>query len=145
MARVIVADDAAPVRKLISVVLLRRGHEVLEAPTGRGAIEAIERGDCEVVVLDLMMPEVSGYEVLEYLRRNRPQALRCVIVVTAMADAEFDERIGLRPPFRLLKKPFDLNELVLAVESCAADRAINGGGEDSAVSSPPWRPSSSRG
>src|SRR5437867_3069397 len=86
--RVLLADDDTPVRGLLRALMVRAGYEVLEASTGQEALDLIKREPVGVVLLDLMMRGVTGFEVIDYLRTDRPAMLRCVIVVTAASGKD---------------------------------------------------------
>jgi len=121
MARVLVAEDDADVRALIGAVLRRSGHAIEFAADGRETIEALREGDFDVVLLDLMMPTASGFEVLAWMHRAKPgMAKRSVIVVTAMAEKDLKNLADGRV-FAILRKPFDINDLQARIaESLAA-------------------------
>jgi len=111
MARVLVAEDDAEVRALIGAVLRRSGHTIEFAADGREAIESMREIDFDVVLLDLMMPTASGFEVLAWMHRAKPgMAKRAVIVVTAMAEKDLKNLADGRV-FAILRKPFDINDL----------------------------------
>lgn len=118
--RVLVVEDHDSVRSLLKAVLSREGIDIEEAPNGRVAIEKLEGSTFDAVVLDLMMPIVSGYRVLEYLKTKAPQT-RC-IVVTAAGEIGLS---SIDPSIEVLKKPFDTDELrrrVLAAIGSASIR-----------------------
>ncbi len=89
MSRVLVIDDEADVRLLYRVNLRHAGHEVLEADDGERGIEAARTHRPDVVVLDLMMPRVDGFEVLRVLRAE--QTSREVPVLVLTADSRVDD------------------------------------------------------
>lgn len=104
--RVLVVEDHDSVRSLLKAVLSREGIDIEEAPNGRVAIEKLAASSFDAVVLDLMMPIVSGYKVLDYLKANAPQT-HC-IVVTAAGEIGLS---SIDPSIEVLKKPFDTDEL----------------------------------
>ena len=111
--RVLIVDDDAPIRKLLTVVLHRRGIASDCAVDGVEGWAKLERCHYALILLDLMMPRMSGYEVLEKLSAL-PAGLRPpVVVLTAGAKPT------LRPDLvlTLIRKPFDLDvvaDVVLA-------------------------------
>jgi two-component system OmpR family response regulator len=121
VARVLVAEDDAEVRALIGAVLRQGKHQIEFAADGSEAIERMGAGDYDIILLDLMMPKASGFEVLAWMHRAKPGlAKRAVIVLTAMAEADLvhltQERV-----FAVIRKPFDVNALVAKIaESLAA-------------------------
>jgi threonine synthase len=95
-SRVVVVDDTAEARRLIRRILQSQGDfEIFEATDGREAIELVTRERPDLVILDLMMPEVDGFAVLDALRSNRETANIPVIVATAK-ELTVDEKSRLQ-------------------------------------------------
>ena len=119
---ILVVDDDSNIRKLIVTTLRREGYTLSEAHNGREALEAMRSGTEDLVLLDLMMPEVSGWDVLRI--REQDAALRRipVIVITANHGAEVSEAVdsGI---CALLPKPFALATLHALVKTCLARHA----------------------
>lgn len=115
--RVLVVDDDPNIRKLIVASLKRDHYELAEAANGRGALEAMRRGDADCVILDLMMPEVSGWDVLEE-RSHDPNLSRIpVVVISANREPAVAQAIGQNIA-AFVPKPFDLDTLHAVVQSC---------------------------
>lgn len=120
--RVLIAEDDPSIRRLLIVSLRSRGYETVEACDGAEALEAMRAGQADLVVLDLMMPKVTGWQVLA--ERAADPALRSipVIVVTAERGDEvtkiLDDGIAA-----LLPKPFNLDALQALVKSSLAATA----------------------
>ena len=116
-ACVLVVDDDPAIRRLMVSTLRREGYQLSEAQNGREALDAMRSGREDLVLLDLMMPEVSGWDVLRE-RRNDPELLKIpVIVVTATNDPAIAEAVT-SSICALLPKPFDLSTLHAVVRSC---------------------------
>ncbi|MDQ6803186.1 MAG: response regulator [Acidobacteriota bacterium] len=121
MARVLVAEDDAEVRALIGAVLRKSGHHIEFAADGQEAMDCLSGEPYDIILLDLMMPKASGFEVLAWMHREkRGLAKRSVIVLTAMAEKDLvhltQERV-----FAVIRKPFDISMLVAKIaESLAA-------------------------
>jgi CheY-like chemotaxis protein len=117
MGRVLVVDDEPDVLLLCRLNLQQRGHELLEATDGSTALElAVERHP-DVVVLDLMMPGMNGYEVLETLQQDERTSDIPVLVLTAKSLREDRERSHRLGASGFLTKPFLPSELCDMVES----------------------------
>lgn len=117
MARVLVVDDEPDVLLLCRLNLQQRGHELLEASNGTSALELAREGHPEVIVLDLMLPGMNGYEVLENLKQDERTSDIPVLVLTAKslrADRERSHGLGASG---FLTKPFLPSELCEMVES----------------------------
>ena len=81
MARILTVDDSSLARKAMARILAETGHEIIDANNGRRALERIEADAPDCVILDLVMPEINGLEVLSSLKQR---GIRIpVIVVTA--------------------------------------------------------------
>src|SRR5687768_9364173 len=122
MSRVLVVDDEPDVLLLCRLNLQQRGHELLEASTGSVALELAEDRHPDVIVLDLMLPGMTGYEVLETLKQNEQTSDIPILVLTAKSlRADRDRSHGLGAA-DFLTKPF------LPTELCdLVDRLVRGG------------------
>jgi CheY-like chemotaxis protein len=116
---ILVVDDDPTIRKLIVRTLSRDGYALTEAKNGQEALEAMRSGTEDLVLLDLMMPEVSGWDVLRVRKENRELQRIPVIVITANQGPEIAEAVGAGI-CALLPKPFELASLHALVESCLA-------------------------
>lgn len=120
MGRVLVVDDEPDVLLLCRLNLQRQGHEVLEASDGASALQLARQERLDVIVLDLMLPGMTGYEVLEALREHQATSQIPVLVLTAKslkADRERSHRLGAAG---FLTKPFLPSELCDLVRSLDA-------------------------
>ena len=118
--RVLIAEDDTAIQKLIFRVLSRAGFEAETVSNGREAIARIESGAYDALVLDLMMPHTSGFDVVEWLERERPQIAKKSIVITAAAERD-TRRIRESEVYAIIRKPFDLQKLVDTVRHCLAE------------------------
>jgi len=109
MPVVLVAEDDDAIRKLICAVVRREGVDVVSASDGAEAIARTQEGPIDALLLDLMMPNQSGWAVMEQLTVAQSPLLAKTVVITAASDRE----IGHLPEHtRVLRKPFDLRDLV---------------------------------
>ena len=126
---VLVVDDERKIRELVRSYLEREGYSVLQADSGQGALEAAARGRPDLVVLDLMLPDLAEEEVARSLREDSAVPM---IMLTARAGEE-DRVAGLRlGADDYLVKPFSPRELVARVE--AVLRRARGGRADPVLS-----------
>ena len=117
MGLVLVVDDEPDVLLLCRLNLQQRGHELLEASNGTTALELARERHPEVIVLDLMLPGMNGYEVLESLKQDERTSDIPVLVLTAKslrADRERSHGLGASG---FLTKPFLPSDLCEMVES----------------------------
>ena len=113
---VLVVDDDGSIRGLVSSLLEREGFAIEEAENGDMAISAIEQKKFDAVVLDLMMRNGSGQDVLQLLATKRPH-VKCVVVISATSAANI-EAIDNDNVEAKLRKPFDIHDLLDAVRRC---------------------------
>jgi DNA-binding response OmpR family regulator len=116
--RVLVVEDDFAIRNLVKAVLSRANIRTEEAGDGEEALRLLSSQHYDVVVLDLMLPEVSGFELLE---RIRQQCHGCVVVLTAAADHEI-ENLPRDLVFGVIRKPFNVDDLANTVLRAAARR-----------------------
>src|SRR5512139_4115517 len=123
MARVLVVDDDADILALVSYKLSRSGFEVDSARDGQKAIERLTANPPDLVLLDIMMPGLSGLEVLDRLRSSATTARLPVIMLTAKAQEGDVERGFERGADDYIIKPFSPRELVSRVQAVLARSA----------------------
>jgi two-component system phosphate regulon response regulator PhoB len=117
MARVLIVDDDPDILRLVSYNIGQAGFEVIAASTGRKALEIAQKQHPDLIILDVMLPDVDGMEVCRTLRQQYPSRRIPIIMLTARGD-EIDRVVG----FELgaddyVAKPFSPRELVLRVKS----------------------------
>jgi CheY-like chemotaxis protein len=120
MADVLVVDDDQAIRGLLRSVLRRDGHAVDEAVDGVEALEKLQGRAYGAVLLDLMMPRMNGWEVLDRLREDEPSRLGCVIVISAALPKKSLPAEQEAAVYAMVAKPFDLADLRALVERCLA-------------------------
>ena len=118
-AKALVVDDDDPIRSMLSKIIERQGFEVDTARDGEEAIRRIDGDGYSVILLDLMMPKVDGFGVLDYMRRSRPTMIPCTIIASAVPEHEILKRTDL-PVYSVHAKPFDMQKLIADIRSCAA-------------------------
>ncbi len=112
--RVLVVDDEPTVREVVCSYLTKDGYEVAQASDGAGALSQVSNFDPDLILLDLMLPKVSGLEVL---RRIRQTSTVPVVLLTARTD-ETDRILGLEfGADDYVVKPFSPRELVARVRA----------------------------
>lgn len=113
--RVLVVDDDRTVSDVVRRYLERAGYQVTQADDGRAALAAVDRDLPDLVVLDLMLPEIDGLEVCRRLRERRNAVP--IVMLTALGS-ESDRVLGLQlGADDYVSKPFSPRELVLRVQS----------------------------
>lgn len=118
MARVLIVDDEAGIRELCRVNLVLAGYEVVEAADGFQALEQAKTVKPDLIFLDVLMPGMSGWEVLEKLRADEATAAIPVVMLTALNSEDDQIRGWEGGVIDYLTKPF--NPLSLADWTAAA-------------------------
>lgn len=120
MARVVLIEDEPNIAEAIRFLLSRDGCEVHALPDGLGGVEAVRAGAPDLVILDLMLPGVSGLDLLAAIRADAGLAAVPVLMLTAKGqgrDREAAERAGVS---RFMTKPFANAEMLAAVRDLVA-------------------------
>ena len=117
--RALIVDDDEPIRVMLAAIIRQHGFSVDTARDGREAIGKIKSATYDVLLLDLMMPRVNGYDVLRHIREEKPDLLRRTIVATAVPERELQTKLT-EPVFKVHSKPFDLSALLADIKQCAA-------------------------
>lgn len=118
--KILAVDDDKFIVMVIRVNLEFEGYEVVEAYDGVQALEMIESEKPDLVVLDIMMPEMNGWDVLSRIRENPETEDLPVIMLTALAQDRDIEEATLRGADVYLTKPFEPEELILTVKRMLA-------------------------
>ena len=113
MNRILIVEDEVPIAQLIEMSLARAGYQCEAVNDGCAAADKIEQNDYDLVLLDIMLPGLDGYELLEYLR---PMGTPVIFI---MAKGTLGDRVrGLNlGADDYIVKPFEVAELVARVES----------------------------
>lgn len=115
----LVVEDDSSIRRLVKMVLQREGYRVEVAADGVEAVLKLGLSDYDVIVLDLMMPNLDGFSFMSTMAENDPERLRRVIVTSAASPGVIRERMR-GAPFDLLPKPFNIEDLAERVRACVA-------------------------
>lgn len=117
MKKVLVVDDSLMNRKLASKVL-GDSYEVLLAESGQQTLLLLQREKVDLILLDIVMPEMDGFETLERIRGMAKTADVPVIFLTASSDDDTRERALALGVADLVEKPFRKDELLDKVRNC---------------------------
>ncbi len=132
-AKVLVVDDEPDALELIDYNLRGAGYQVFTAANGTRAMELAQRHLPDLIILDLMLPEIDGIEVCKILRRNTETQDIPIIMLTAKAD-EIDRVIGLEVGADdYVTKPFSPRELTLRVKNILRRGKTNADGKQPVI------------
>lgn len=121
---ILVVDDDMLNRVVLSTNLQEQGYEVATAENGREALEMLESRPFDVVLLDLLMPEMDGYQVLEQMKRDNIQREIPVIIISALDEMESVLRCIEMGATDYLPKPFDAGLLRARLNASLANKRL---------------------
>jgi two-component system OmpR family response regulator len=128
--RVLVVDDEDHITELVAMGLGYNGFDVERAATGRAALEAIDKRKPDLIVLDVMLPDLDGFEVTRRLRQNEGAGTRVPIIFLTAKDTTADKIQGLRlGSDDYVTKPFSIEELIERVKAVLRRASGAGPGE----------------
>jgi CheY-like chemotaxis protein len=130
LAKILVVDDEAAVQMTIRLLLERAGHSVEAASDGQNGLAAFEKGDFDLLFLDIFMPGMDGIETMRHIHRQRPDVPIVVIsgrplVADAATQPDFLAMAIKLGAVSSLPKPFRPAALLAMVESCLTARDRN--------------------
>ena len=116
MARILIIDDEESVRATLRKILVAAGHDVVEAEDGEAGLERYRENPADVVILDIIMPKMDGFETIRALKQEYPKAK----IISISGGGETNEKTLLRwaehfGSEEVLAKPFKPKEIVDAV------------------------------
>ena len=115
---VLIVDDDSSIRSLLVAILRRAGYRMLEARNGREALAEMRTGNTDLVIMDLVMPELSGWDVL-HERAADPALLRIpMIVVSASNTVNVPAGMLDKHVYAVIAKPFDVDLVLRTVSAC---------------------------
>ncbi|OCQ99645.1 hybrid sensor histidine kinase/response regulator [Oscillatoriales cyanobacterium USR001] len=114
--RILVVDDAPDNVLLVQAILEDEGYEISSADNGFTALAQIEKSPPDVVLLDVMMPEMDGYEVTQRIRQNTKLPFIPILLITAHAQASLVHGLDIGAD-DFIRKPFEIDELLARVRS----------------------------
>ncbi|MEW5805876.1 MAG: response regulator, partial [Acidobacteriota bacterium] len=113
--KILVVDDDRLLRTMVREILSRRGHSVEEAENAHKALALLQKENFPIIILDIMMPEITGIELMEEIRKIDPNVL--IIIITAYATMDLAIDALKKGAYDFLKKPFEPEELLKSVSN----------------------------
>jgi len=122
MARILIAEDDAHMMRVLSMWLVRNGHQVLEASDGEAAKAVLTDENVDLVVSDVNMPRLDGLHLVEWIRSQKSESLPVVMLSSRCDQDSIADR--LKPHnVRVHPKPFSPSRLVVEIEQLLAPQA----------------------
>jgi DNA-binding response OmpR family regulator len=117
--RALIVEDDPAIRKLVEKLLQRHGIDIDTARDGRQAIEKIAHGGYSVLILDLMVPEINGFQIIDYVKNNN---IRVPVAVVSAVSHQALTKLDLDVVKLVISKPFDVDEFTKAILAlCCAE------------------------
>ena len=121
MVKILIVEDEEKIARFIELELVHEGYEVVKVNSGREGLEIAEKGEVDLVLLDVMLPQLNGLEVLRRLRKSSDKP---VIMLTAR-DAVMDKVSGLDAGADdYITKPFAIEELLARIRNALKKRVV---------------------
>jgi len=114
----LIIDDDLSIRKLMKKILEREIYSVLEAENGNSALQVLKKSNVDIIITDLLMPGMSGLELLHYLKDDPITAIKPVILCTSVSNHVTVQEAISQGIFGYLIKPISANVLVAKVKEC---------------------------
>ncbi len=116
IAKILIVEDEPDIRDTLSYNFEKEGFEVLSSPNGKSALKLLESNEPNIVILDLMLPDMSGLDICRQIKNDKKLSDTSIIMLTAKSE-EVDRIVG----FELgaddyVTKPFSIRELILRVK-----------------------------
>jgi DNA-binding response OmpR family regulator len=122
--RVLIVEDAGPLNRMLQILLSSKGYVTDSAYNGIEALESLEKTAADAIILDLMMPEMDGFEFYERLKSNEKYKQTPVIILSALEAKKGRERLMSMGASDYIVKPFLSNDLFEKV-STALTPSVN--------------------
>jgi len=116
LPKILVIEDERNIQELVRINLTARGYQVVVAPDGEKGIELAQLERPDLILLDLMLPGMSGWDVLMTLKADRKLGKIPVIITTAREQEHEEDKIRSMKVAGRLVKPFAIDELIRQVE-----------------------------
>jgi CheY-like chemotaxis protein len=134
----LIVEDDSMTAEGICGVMNELGYSCEWAASGATALQSVSASKYDVVLLDLVMPDVDGFAFLQYLKVNKPDLVRRVVVITGMPSQYLDD-LAQQSVCGVLRKPLDVPALQRLLDRCEARAMPEGGGEYAAMAPAPIR------
>jgi len=120
MKKILIVDDEPDLLDLIELILTNEGYEVNKAQNGKTAVELASKNDYDLIIMDIMMPEMDGWETIKTIRAEKKN-LNLPVVMLTCRDNSQDKYFAIQEGVEdYVTKPFTPNQLVSIIENIFA-------------------------
>jgi two-component system chemotaxis response regulator CheY len=117
--RILTIDDSKTIRDMLMLTLAEAGFEVLQAVDGQDGLEVLDKEQVDVVITDINMPRMDGYEVIRHLRNNSAHKSTPILVLTTESEADKKNLARVTGATGWMVKPFDPERLIATINKVA--------------------------
>jgi DNA-binding response OmpR family regulator len=112
---ILIVEDDQPLRSLLTALLSQNGYTFEPVADGRVAIDCIRRKAYAAILLDLMLPDTNGFEVIAYVRAEKPTLMQSIVIITAASKHTLND-FDASSVAALVRKPFDIDHLIETID-----------------------------
>ena len=116
MARIMAVDDSPSIRKMVSVTLMSKGHDVISAEDGEDAYQLAKNEDVDLVITDLYMPKLDGIGLVEKLRQLESYRYLPILFLTTESSPDMKQRGKQAGATGWIVKPFEPTQLLATLD-----------------------------
>lgn len=117
MGKILAVDDDLGILKVVKFLLEKQGHDVVAAEDGAQALEAVNDGQFDLLLLDLGLPEVDGLEVYKQIKENPDLSALKIIIMSGNDEESSKKRSELSGEQEFIQKPFQSDDLIARVNA----------------------------
>ena len=122
--RILTIDNSKTIRDMLMLTLAEAGFEVLQAVDGQDGLDVLDKEQVDVVITDINMPRMDGYEVIRHLRSNSAHKSMPILVLTTESEAEKKNLARAAGATGWMVKPFDPERLIATINKVAPVSAL---------------------
>ncbi len=123
MARIIIAEDEAHIIRILSMWLQRNGHEILEARNGKMALDIARREEVDMLITDVHMPTMMGFELVEKLRTELKKNIPVMVLSSSCERGRIETTLAPHN-VRVYPKPFTPSRIVAEIDDMLSAHAV---------------------
>jgi len=120
--KVLVVDDDADLAKMLKVRILAEGYEFMGAMEGREMLEVLKTRKPDVILLDIMLPNMDGYSILREMRKHEEYLDIPVIILSAKEKKKMGDLFALEKVAFFVEKPFDIKDLMEKIKESLMEK-----------------------
>lgn len=128
--RILVVDDEQDIRQLVALIAEASGYEVVQAANGAEGLQALQEAAFDLVILDIMMPEMDGWEVCRQIKSHQ-RTMETPVLILTVRSQPLDKVIGMEVVHAdgYLTKPFERVDLLAAIERLVTLKSTSSGAQ----------------